>query len=340
MKYIRLLLLPFSMLYSLIIRLRHFFYDQGILKSKKFDFPVICVGNLSLGGTGKSPMIEFLISRLQKNYHIATLSRGYKRKTTGYIELQADSLAADVGDEPLQFKTNFSQQTIAVDENRVHGIEQLQQNHPDLDVILLDDAFQHRKVDAGFNILLTTYEALYVDDFILPAGNLRDSVIAAKRADVIIVTKCPSNLSEQNKKRVIQALKPQVYQKVFFSKISYDENVYSLESEVKLSDINDFILVTGIAKPQPLVDFLDKINKNFKHIKFPDHYHFTEDEIDDLKKRNQKILTTTKDFMRLKSYFKDQEIYHLPIKPDFYNQEEEITNLVTEFINSFSASYQ
>lgn len=320
--------------------MRHFFYDKGILESREFDFPVICVGNLSLGGTGKSPMIEFLMRQLKDNYQVATLSRGYKRKTSGFVELQSESLAADVGDEPLQFKTNFPNQIVAVDESRVNGIEQLKKLHPKLDVVLLDDAFQHRKVNAGFNILLTTFDNLYVDDFLLPAGDLRDSVVAAKRANIIIVTKCPSELSEKQRNKIQSRLKPKKHQQVFFSKINYDENVYSLETEMKLSDINDFILVTGIAKPKPLVDYLNKVNKNFEHIKFSDHHHFTEGEIEDLKNKGQKILTTTKDFMRLKSYFKDGELYHLPIKSDFFEQEKEIMKAIAGFMNSFSTSNQ
>ncbi|MGO2101985.1 MAG: tetraacyldisaccharide 4'-kinase [Psychroflexus halocasei] len=340
MKYIRLLLLPFSALYSLIIRMRHFLYDKGILKSREFDFPVICVGNLSLGGTGKSPMIEFLMRQLKENYQIATLSRGYKRKTSGFVELRSESLAADVGDEPLQFKTNFPNQIIAVDESRVNGIEQLKKIYPRLDAVLLDDAFQHRKVKAGFNILLTTFDNLYFDDFLLPAGNLRDSVVAAKRADIIIVTKCPSKLSEKQRNEIQNRLKPKKHQQVFFSKINYDDNIYSLKKEISLSEIDDFILVTGIAKPKPLIDYLNKINTNFEHQKFPDHHHFTENEIEDIKNKKKKILTTTKDFMRLKSYFKDGELYHLPIKSDFFEQEKEIMKSITEFMNSFLASNQ
>lgn len=340
MKYIRLLLFPFSALYSLIIRLRHFFYDRQVLSSREFDFPVICVGNLSLGGTGKSPMIEFLLRHLESDFHMATLSRGYKRKTTGFVEVQPESAAADVGDEPLQFKTNFPQQTIAVDEERVHGIERLRELHPHLNGVLLDDAFQHRKVKAGFNILLTTFDALYVDDFLLPAGNLRDSIVAANRADFVIVTKCPLELSEQQKVKTRKKLNLKHHQQLFFSQISYDQNIYSIENQLSLAELDDFILVTGIAKPKSLVNYLTQIGKKFQHESFPDHHHFSEKEIQDLKLNDKKILTTTKDFMRLKSYFQDSEIFHLPITSDFYGKEKEALKPIYDFMYSFSTSNQ
>ncbi|MGO1728749.1 MAG: tetraacyldisaccharide 4'-kinase [Flavobacteriaceae bacterium] len=340
MKYIRLLLLPFSALYSLMIRLRHFCYDRQILSSREFDFPVICVGNLSLGGTGKSPMIEFLLRHLESDFQMATLSRGYKRKTTGFVELQSESTAADVGDEPLQFKTNFPQQIIAVDEDRVHGVERLRELHPHLKGVFLDDSFQHRKIKAGLNILLTTFDALYVDDFLLPAGNLRDSTAAANRADLVIVTKCPSELSEEHRIKVRKKLRLKQDQQLFFSQISYDQNIYSIETQMSLAELDDFVLVTGIAKPKSLVNYLKQLGKKFQHENFSDHHHFSEKEIQDLKSSGKKILSTTKDFMRLKPYFQDAEIFHLPITSDFYGKEKQVLKPIYDFMHSFSTSNQ
>jgi len=320
MGFLRKLLFPFSIIYGLVTTLRNHFYEKGWFESFAYDFPVLCVGNLSTGGTGKSPMIEYLIVFLKDDYNIAVLSRGYKRKTSGYIEVIENATAEEVGDEPLQFKQKFPDVTIAVCADRREGISKLKKK---ADVILLDDAFQHRKVKASLNILLTPYNDLYIDDMILPAGNLREPKCGAKRADIIVVTKCPKKIP-YSKMQEIQyrlALKPN--QKLYFSSIGYDTNIYGKTEELPLGYLSNkkFTLVTGIANPKPLVDFLNDENFNFEHIKYADHHHFSETEISALQKK-ELILTTEKDFVRLAPKLNKFALYYLPIKTEILNKKD------------------
>lgn len=320
MNFLRKLLFPFSLLYGGITALRNFLYNKGLLKSKMYNFPVICVGNLSTGGTGKSPMIELLVSFLKDEYKIAVLSRGYKRKTTGYREVLATNLVEEVGDEPLQFKKKYPEITVAVSEDRQTGIEKLKNV---ADIVLLDDAFQHRKVKASLNILLTSFDKLYSNDCMLPTGNLREPKFGAKRADVIVVTKCPENCSDSKIEKIKQKLKPKVHQEIYFSKIGYSSEIKNEKQTIALSYLKNqkFLLVTGIANPKPLVDFLKNKGLNFEEKTFPDHHNFTTSEIEGLKK-HPLILTTEKDFMRLQQITNATEIYYLPIKTVILNDGE------------------
>ncbi|SRX54085.1 tetraacyldisaccharide 4'-kinase [Aequorivita sp. CIP111184] len=320
MNLLRKLLFPFSLLYGGITALRNFFYNTGILKSRSYNFPVICVGNLSTGGTGKSPMIEFLVSFLKSNHQLAILSRGYKRKTTGYREVLKSSVVEEVGDEPLQFKQKFPEISVAVCEDRQTGIEKLQNA---ADVILLDDAFQHRKVEASLNILLTSFGKLYSNDCMLPTGNLREPKSGAKRADIIVVTKCPENISDSEIKTIKRKLRPKGHQQIYFSKIGYGAQIMNTKQVKPLNYLIDkeFLLVTGIANPKPLVVFLNKEGLNFDSKSYPDHHNFTASEIEELKK-HPLILTTEKDFMRLQGLTSATEIYFLPIKTIILNNAE------------------
>ena len=320
MNFLRKLLFPFSILYGGITALRNFFYNKGILKSKSYDFPVICVGNLSTGGTGKSPMIELLVSFLKDTNKIAVLSRGYKRKTSGYREVLTESTAEEVGDEPLQFKKKFPEIAVVVCEDRQTGIEELQDRAV---VILLDDAFQHRKVTASLNILLTSFDKLYVDDCMLPAGNLREPKFGAGRADIIVVTKCPESISNSKIETIKRKLKPKSHQELYFSKIGYASEIKNAKEEKPLSYLKDrkFLLVTGIANPKPLIEFLKGEGLNFDEKSFPDHHNFTVSEIEELQKHSL-ILTTEKDFMRLQPISNTTEIYYLPIKTVILKDEE------------------
>ena len=221
MNLVRKFLFPFAILYGFITSIRNFFFDKGILKSYSFDVPVIAVGNLSVGGTGKTPQIEYLIRLLSSKYKVATLSRGYKRKSEGFVLADAHSNASILGDEPFQFYTKFPNIQVAVDANRKNGIEQLLSQESKPDIILLDDAYQHRKVKAGFYILLTSYGDLYADDFILPTGNLRESRSGAQRANLVIVTKCPENLSLDEQQKIKEKLKLSVSQELYFSFIVF-----------------------------------------------------------------------------------------------------------------------
>lgn len=321
MNFLRKLLFPFSLLYGGITAFRNLLYNKGFLKSSTYDFPVICVGNLSTGGTGKSPMIELLVSFLKDNHKIAVLSRGYKRKTSGYREVSTTNAVEEVGDEPLQFKKKFPEIAVAVCEDRRTGIEKLQNK---ADVILLDDAFQHRKVKASLNILLTSFDELYADDCMLPTGNLREPKFGAKRADVIVVTKCPENISDITIEAIKRKLNPKPQQEIYFSKIGYASEIKNAKDEKPLLSLKDkeFLLVTGIANPKPLIDFLQKERLNFKEKSFTDHHNFNSSEIEELKK-HPLILTTEKDFMRLGMLSNTTEIYYLPIKTVILNGEEE-----------------
>ncbi len=315
MKWLRKLLFPFSILYWGITAVRNKLYDVGWIKSRSYDFPVICVGNLSTGGTGKSPMVEFLIASLKEDWKLAVLSRGYKRKTTGFLEVGLDSTASETGDEPLQFKRKFPDVTVAVCEDRREGIESLKRKS---DLIILDDAFQHRKVQASSYILLTTHDDLYVDDYILPMGNLREAQSGAHRADAIVVTKCPATMTIAQKEEVKRRLNPKADQGLFFAKIDYAREILGVNTVESLGFLKDkkFTLVTGIANPSPLVDFLNSQKLTFEHTAFGDHHNFTSSEIS-LLDRESLILCTEKDFVRLQPLIVHARLYYLPIRTEF-----------------------
>lgn len=332
MKILRKILTPFALLYGFISWSRNLIYDAGILKSKSHDLPVICVGNLNAGGTGKSPMIEYLLKYLLPDFRVATLSRGYKRSTKGYKLLNGNERADEVGDEPLQFKRKFDAAMIAVDADRQHGIENLLQKNAE--IILLDDAFQHRKVKAGLNILLTAYGDLYVNDFMLPAGNLREPTVGADRAKILIVTKCPPKLTQSEMESIRRKLKLRNYQQLYFSFIVYDEEIISEEVQTKLNSLKGkrFTLVTGIADPKPLISYLKEKGFDFKHMAFKDHHNFTEKEITKLK-QEPLILTTEKDYVRLYKNFKSEQLFYLPVKSAFLKDEVKFKQEILKFVH-------
>lgn len=335
MKYLRLLLFPFSIIYWLITSLRNLLFNRGWLKSHQFDLPVICVGNLSTGGTGKSPMIEFLIRSFKDDYKIGVVSRGYKRKTKGYWEVFTNQTAFEVGDEPLQIKRKFPDVVVAVSEKRKIGIEKIKNR---VDAILLDDAFQHWSVKPDFSVLLTSYGDLYVNDFILPAGNLRESRRGAKRADVVVVTKCPKNLDESEMQGIEKKLKLKPNQKCYFSTISYASEIkweYGSKPLEFLSNMS-FTLVTGIANPAPLVEYLENKKLNFTHKSFSDHHEFKPWEIQELDK-HKLILTTEKDYVRLQPFLRKADLYYLPISVSFLKDEKEFLTQIRRNLPSLSS---
>lgn len=316
MKLVRYLLFPIVPIYYLVTWLRNKLYDYGIKKSTSYSFPVICVGNLSVGGTGKTPMIEYLIRLLTPEHHVATLSRGYRRQTSGFIIADESATASAIGDEPFQFYQKFKDIIVSVDANRVHGISQLMTLKHAPEIVLLDDAFQHRKVDAGLNIVLTAFDDLYTDDVLLPTGNLREPRLGAKRADIIVVTKCPENLAEIIKLEIVQKIAPLPHQEVFFGSIAYSKTVKNSGGMLDLGTLkNQYVtLVTGIANPKPLVAYLKAIGLKFEHLKYKDHHDFTESDLMHLKTKPL-IITTEKDMVRLQSHFPNQEaLYYLPIE--------------------------
>ena len=318
----RFLLLPFAILYGLGVRLRHFLYDRGWLSSKRYPFPILCVGNLAVGGTGKTPMVEYLV-RLLGQEQVAILSRGYRRKTKGFVLADDSATAMTLGDEPYQYHRKFPRATVAVCESRQEGIERLLEN-PHFKYIILDDAFQHRKVQAGTNLLLTSYDKLYTQDFLLPVGSLRDIRSRARKAQIIIVTKCPE-LTQTEQEKIIQQLKPLPSQKVYFTTIAYSDRVYSHEDSQALKDFiaTPFTLVTGIANPTPLVDFLEKQGASFEHLAYSDHHHFSNRELELLRQKGR-ILTTEKDYVRLEGAL--STLYYLPIETQFLNDQRLIFN--------------
>ncbi len=334
MNLLRKILFPFAIIYGVITSLRNFLYDTGVFKSYSFDLPVIVVGNLSVGGTGKTPQIEYLIRLLSEKYKIATLSRGYKRKSKGFILADANVNASIIGDEPFQFYSKFPNIQVAVDANRKNGIEQLLSQTSKPEVILLDDAFQHRKVKAGFYILLTSYNELYSDDFQLPTGNLRENRNGAKRANVIIVTKCPSDLSNEEQLKIRKKLAILENQKLYFTTIAYDEFVYSENEKRKVSEIQnvDKLLLAGIAKPQSFFAHLQ--NNNEECLTFPDHHHFTDKDILEIKNKanNKIIITTEKDYVRLKGSFSKEPLFYLPIQSKFISEGENFDKIINNYV--------
>ena len=334
MNLLRKILFPFAILYGFITGIRNFLFDKGVLKSYSFDVPIIAVGNLSVGGTGKTPQIEYLIRLLSPNYKVATLSRGYKRQSKGFVLADSTSNAAILGDEPFQFYTKFKNIQVAVDADRKNGIEQLlsQTNKPE--IILLDDAFQHRKVKAGFYILLTSYGDLYSDDFMLPTGNLRESRNGAKRANVIIVTKCPATLTLEEQKNINAKLKLESNQELYFSYIDYDDSIYSEGKSIRVSEIKnvDKLLLAGIAKPEPFFGYLQ--HEKEECLTYPDHHHFTKNDLLEIKNKskNKIIITTEKDFVRLKGSIPKEQLFYLPIRSTIFSASENFDKTITNFL--------
>ncbi|WP_024770778.1 tetraacyldisaccharide 4'-kinase [Aquimarina macrocephali] len=333
MNLLRKILLPFVPFYFLATWLRNKLYDLGIKKSTTYDFPLIVVGNLSVGGTGKSPMIEYLVTLLKDKIPLATLSRGYKRETKGFKLVDTSFTAKQVGDEPLQFKRKFTDVVVAVDADRCSGISNLRSLTPKPEVILLDDAYQHRKVKAGFYILLTAYYDLYCNDIVLPTGNLREPKKGADRADIIVVTKCPNPLSFEERKRITDKLAINSNQDLFFTTIDYGNNIVNISETKPINSLQNihFTLVTGIANPTPLLDHYTSLGLKFDHINFPDHHNFTDTE---LKKLNtlEFIITTEKDYVRLAPDISEKKLWYQPIEVRFIEGATSFDDKILKFI--------
>ena len=334
MNLLRKLLFPFAILYGFITSLRNYLYDKGILKSYSFDIPVIAVGNLSIGGTGKTPQIEYLIRLLSPNYKVATLSRGYKRKSEGFILADAASTTEILGDEPFQYFKKFRDIQVAVDADRKNGIEQLLNQKSRPEIILLDDAFQHRKVKAGFYILLTAYKDLFCDDFMLPTGNLRECRNGAKRANLIIVTKCPLDITELEQQNIKNKLAVDL--PIYFSSIDYDDKVYNDTESLAVSDLKltPKMLLAGIAKPKPFFDYLQTDKDEV--MTFSDHHHFSESDILNIKSRaiDKIIVTTEKDFVRLDAKILRKQLFYLPIKSKFLSNQQSFDAIILNYVGT------
>ena len=317
-------LLPLSWLYGLVVSIRNLMFDAGALKSKTFPLPVICVGNITVGGTGKTPHTEYLIRMLSEKHQVAVLSRGYKRQSEGYVLATPTTPMTDIGDEPYQMKHKFPQIHMAVDKDRCHGIAELMKKEvqPPTDVVILDDAYQHRYVKAGLNILLMDYHRLIYLDKLLPAGRLRESSSGTKRADIVIVTKCPRDITPIERKGIERSLNIENWQKIFFSTYTYPDNMKGIGSNP--------LLVTGIASPEQMIYDLQKIVPEFDVMSFPDHHHFTENDINNIRTRAAG-LTTEKDSTRLHGL---ENVKVIPIEVEFIDGKEEFDNIIRNYVNT------
>lgn len=331
--FLRLLLWPLSLVYGLVIAIRNKLYDKGIFRSTKFNIPVIVIGNLAVGGTGKSPLTEYLIRLLKDTYRVAVLSRGYGRKTKGFMYVEESDSSDTVGDEPLQFKTKYPKITVAVSEDRVLGVEKLRDQHQ---IVLLDDAYQHRALTPHLSILLLEYSSLFKPRLLLPAGNFRDTYNQRKRADVIIISKSPSQLSDQEKIIALKKIAASSVQTVLFSFLNYGQP-YSVTNCPQVSNIlqkeDNVLLVSGIANPKPMVSFLGNQCNAVELQTYPDHYNYTQKDIKQIVKRfhsikseRKYIITTEKDLQRLKPYltyppFASLPVWVIPIEASFNEKE-------------------
>ncbi|HKK42519.1 MAG TPA: tetraacyldisaccharide 4'-kinase [Bacteroidales bacterium] len=348
-----ILLYPLSLLYGMITGIRNFLYDKEVLDSKEFDLPVICVGNITVGGTGKTPHTEYLVSLLiRNNFRVATLSRGYKRKTRDFRIATQVSGVNDIGDEPLQIFRKFPGITVAVDRKRVNGITKILENDPGTDVIILDDGFQHRKIRPGVSILLTDFERLIVNDHMLPYGNLRESAFNMHRADIILVTKSPGDLSPIQRRLIVKEMDKAPYQNLYFTTIVYKDPIPVFEEvkdvppplTVESGDCS-IVLVTGIANPDPLKKYLDDKCRNITHMNYADHHNYTEADLkgiinawSSLKSPVKYIITTEKDAVRFREFSNIAEslktaFYYIPVGIDFLNDDrKEFDNLIIDYV--------
>ena len=341
-------LLPLSWIYGCLVRLRNFCFDVGILKSHSFSVPIIAVGNITVGGTGKTPHVEYLIKLLKGRSKIAVLSRGYKRKSKGFIVADKDSTVRDIGDEPFQMKRKYPDTIVAVDKKRVHGIKILTEQNRSLDVILLDDAFQHRYVKPGINILLVDYHRLIIYDKLLPAGRLREPLSGKNRADIVIVTKCPTTLRPMDFRVITKAMDLFPYQHLYFTTLQYEclrhINNNSTRTFASLKPDEHVLLLTGIASPQQIVEDLatlipegETLSKRLTSMAFPDHHDFKKKDVLRINETfaampsPKCIITTEKDAARLSCIegLSDevcQHLYSLPVNVKFMLEQEESFN--------------
>ncbi len=342
-------LLPLSWLYGLAVKLRNAAFELGILKSHAFDVPIVSVGNITVGGTGKTPHVEYLVRLLQDTFHVAVLSRGYKRKSKGYVVAAADTPMTAIGDEPFQMKQKFPAVTVAVDKDRCHGIERLTEGDESLDVVLLDDAFQHRYVKPGINILLVDYHRLIIYDRLLPAGRLREPQSGKNRADVVIVTKCPKDLKPMEYRVVAKALNLFPYQNLFFSTIDYcdlqplfpdgrsEETLFDMHPSLYGLQEYNVLLLTGIASPEQMVHDLSPLIPHLTPLTFSDHHTFQPADVERINSayaalaEPRCIVTTEKDAARLTnisglSADVRKNIYCLPVRVRFMLDQEEMFN--------------
>ena len=335
MKWYNWILLPISLVYWIITNIRNIFFEIGIFKENKFNIPIIGVGNITVGGTGKTPHSQYISELLQKKFKIAILSKGYGRKTKEFKYVNINSTCNEVGDEPLQMKKNLPKEIVAVDHKRANGINRIMKEHPEVNCIILDDAFQHRNLKCSLNIVLSKFSNPYYNDFVLPTGNLREPKSGIKRAQVIIISKCPPELEINKRQEIIKKIAPLSHQKVFFTTIDYNHSLKG-KDEIKIKDLVDshILLVTGIADSSELEKFLTKNRITFDHLKFNDHHKYTDFDINTIKSKSldNKVVTTKKDYYKIINNQSLNNIYYIDIKVKFLNDE---NNFKSEILNAF-----
>ncbi len=347
-------LLPLSWLYGAAVGIRNFCFDVGLLKSQAFDVPVIAVGNITVGGTGKTPHVEYLVKMLRENFHVAVLSRGYKRKTSGYLLATNNSTMNDIGDEPMQMKSKFPDISVAVDKKRVRGIQRLTDDDEQLDVVLLDDAFQHRYVKPGINILLVDYHRLIIYDKLLPAGRLRESMKGKNRADIVIVTKCPKSLKPMEFRLITKTMNLYPYQHLFFTTLHYADlrPIFAQASNIALNDLKGrhVLLLTGIASPRQMQEDLAPYASNITPLTFADHHDFSQRDVQrindafaQMTAEGKLIVTTEKDATRLQlaeglSDEVRRHLYALPVDIQFIQEEQaqRFNDIITGYVQKNS----
>lgn len=328
-------------------------YDSGFLPTTEFPIPIICVGNITVGGTGKTPHTEYLAGLLSKYFRVATLSRGYKRKSQGFQIASSTSLCAEIGDEPLQIFRKLPDVLVTVDRNRVNGVNSILEINPETEVIILDDGFQHRRLTPGFSILLSDFERPIIRDHILPYGSLRESFENMRRADIILITKCPENISPIQRRIIVKEINKAPYQNLYFTSLTYDSPLPVFNkalpdnSTLELTKCKNcgIVLVTGIANPMPFREYLQTFFKEIIHLSFPDHYNFKEKDIlnissafNNLKSASKYLITTEKDAVRLREFSNIAEsvrssFYYIPVGIQFLNDDEkEFDNLIIEYV--------
>jgi len=348
-----ILLYPISLIYGLITGIRNFLFNTGILSSVEFHFPVICVGNITVGGTGKTPHTEYLAGLLRKYFKVATLSRGYRRKTRNFRIASSSSKVSEIGDEPLQIFSKYPDVLVTVDRNRVKGVNKITQKFPDIEVILLDDAFQHRRITPGFSILLTDFERLIIRDHLLPYGSLRESIDGMRRADMILITKSPENISPIQRRLIVKEVDKAPYQNLFFTSLTYQTPLRVFQTQDPESNQFDMsecegsgiVLITGIANPRPFKEYLENLFDEITHIQFPDHYNFKKKDIanistafHELKSPKKYLFTTEKDAVRLREIttFADPvrtAFYYVPVGINFLNDDQiEFDNIIIDYV--------
>ncbi len=349
---IRFLLLPFSILYGIIAGFRNFLFDLKILPSKSFDISVISLGNLTVGGTGKTPHTEYIVSLLKGHFKTAVLSRGYKRKSNGFVLADEKSSVLDIGDEPRQMKNKFPDVPVAVNKRRVKGIKKLMEEFNDLNVVILDDAFQHRYVKPGLSILLMDYNRPVTKDFLMPVGRLRERVHEKRRANVIIITKTPEDIKPMDKRIINKKLKLYPYQQIFYTRYQYgklqpvvSKNCPPLDLDILKKENYQVLLITGIADPSTLLQKIQQHSTSVMHIKYPDHHKYKKKNIrhivtsfNKIEQQQKIIITTEKDAMRLREADIPEEIlsnmYYIPIHVEFEEDDEEMFNsVVTRYVS-------